>query len=197
MVKNLEQTVDKILEQTRRDIESTLSDSVKEYYKKLDDTLVDLEAEYDKIISDGKKEADKVEKQIVGSSDLEARNKELLVVEEAVERVFEKALAIISEKPRDHVYQQLIETLLLEATDALGSSSVTVYTSTKDLDTVKTALGNFTGATLSSNTISCLGGVRVISADGTMTFDNTLDARVSRLKSLIRKNIAEKFGVGI
>ena len=30
-----------------------------------------------------------------------------------------------------------------------------------------------------------------------MTFDNTLDARVERLKPLIRKDIAGKFGVGI
>ena len=29
-----------------------------------------------------------------------------------------------------------------------------------------------------------------------MTFDNTLDARIDRLKPLIRKEIASKFGVG-
>ena len=29
-----------------------------------------------------------------------------------------------------------------------------------------------------------------------MTFDNTIDARIERLKPLIRKEIASKFGVG-
>jgi V/A-type H+-transporting ATPase subunit E len=34
------------------------------------------------------------------------------------------------------------------------------------------------------------------SKDGTTSFDNTLDARIERLKPLIRKEIASQFGVG-
>ena len=44
--------------------------------------------------------------------------------------------------------------------------------------------------------LTVLGGVEVKSKDGTMTFNNTIDARVDRMKPLIRKDIATKFGLG-
>ncbi|MGI0047906.1 MAG: V-type ATP synthase subunit E family protein, partial [Nitrososphaera sp.] len=44
---------------------------------------------------------------------------------------------------------------------------------------------------LSNDHIDVLGGIRVKSADGTMTYDNTIDSRIERLKPLIRKNIAQ------
>jgi V/A-type H+-transporting ATPase subunit E len=43
---------------------------------------------------------------------------------------------------------------------------------------------------VSDQPINALGGIKVRSADGTMSFDNTLDSRIERLKPLIRKNIA-------
>ncbi len=86
--------------------------------------------------------------------------------------------------------------MLNEATQILGTTDVKVYTSSKDKDIVQSALTEFSGAEMASDTIDCLGGVKVQSKDGTMTFDNTIDARIDRLKPLIRKEIAAKFGVG-
>jgi V/A-type H+-transporting ATPase subunit E len=57
-------------------------------------------------------------------------------------------------------------------------------------------VSQFSGAEFSSETIECLGGIKAKSKDGAMTFDNTIDARIERLKPLIRKEIAAKFGVG-
>lgn len=191
----LERTIDKILDQTRKRIGSELDGALAESSKTLDGARTGLEAEYDKIISDGRKEADKIQKQIVGSSDLEARNKQLLLVEEAVARAFGEALGRISDMDRDDSYAELVGSLVREATDTLGSTEVVVYTSEKDREVVGSVLNGFPGSQLADDIIECLGGVRIVSTDGTMTFDNTLDARISRLKPLIRKQIAAKFGV--
>ena len=191
----LERTIDKILGQTEKEILSNLDNSLSEAKKTLDDALPNLEQEYDKIISDGKKEADKIEKQVVGSSDLEARNKQLMLVEESVDKVFSKALNQISDADRSGDYSNLIKSMLKEATKILGTTEVQILTNSKDKDIVQSALSEFPGAQL-TDTIDCLGGVKVKSKDGTMTFDNTIDARVQRLKPLIRKEIAAKFGVG-
>ena len=191
----LERTIDKILDQTRKRIGSELDGALAESSKTLDGARAGLEAEYDKIISDGRKEADKIQKQIVGSSDLEARNKQLLLVEEAVGRAFGEALGRISDMDRDDSYAELVGSLVREATDTLGSTEVVVYTSEKDREVVGSVLNGFPGSQLADDIIECLGGVRIVSTDGTMTFDNTLDARISRLKPLIRKQIAAKFGV--
>ena len=192
----LESTIDKILKNTENDILSNIKSALDDSQRNLDDSIPKLEGEYDKIISDGKKEADKIEKQIIGSSDLEARNKQLIALEEGVDKVFSKALDQITNADRDGNYSNLIKSLLDESTKILGTTEVTVFTNSKDRDTVQSVLSQFSGSELSSETIDCIGGVIIKSKDGTMTFDNTLDAKIERLKPLIRKEIASQFGVG-
>jgi len=193
----LESTIDKILKNTEQDILTNIKSGLDESQQSLDAAIPRLESEYDKIISDGKKEADKIEKQITGSSDIEARNKQLMALEEAVDKVFSTALDQIANADRSGDYSNLIKNLIEEATQILGTSEILISTNTKDRDVVQSTLSQFSGAELSSETFDCLGGIKVKSKDGTMTFDNTLDARIERLKPLIRKEIAAKFGVGI
>ena len=192
---SLEKTIDKILDQTEHDILSNLDGALSDSHQILDDSVTKLEDEYDKIVADGRKEADKLEKQIIGGSDIEARNKQLLALEEAVSRVFTKALDEISNSDRSGDYANLIKSLLDESTKVLGTSEVTVFTNSKDRDVVQSTLGSFAGSELSSETIDCIGGVKIQSKDGAMKFDNTIDAKIDRLKPLIRKEIASKFGV--
>jgi V/A-type H+-transporting ATPase subunit E len=192
----LEQTIDKILTQTEKDVLSNIHSALSESNKTLDDSIPKLEREYDKIISDGKKEADKIEKQLIGSSDLEARNNKLLVLEKAVDDVFTKAIEQISNTNRNDDYSKLITTLLDESTKILGTTKVVIYTNSKDKNVVQSLLSKYPGAELSPESITCLGGITVKSKDGAMKFDNTLDARIQRMKPLIRKEIATKFGVG-
>jgi V/A-type H+-transporting ATPase subunit E len=192
----LAKSIDKILEKTEKDILVNLENSFSDTKQTLDNSIPKLEQEFDKIISDGKKEADKIEKQIIGSSDLEARNKQLLALEEAISKVFTKALDQISNMVRSGDYSDLMKTLLDESTKILGTTKVIVSTNSKDKDLVQSLLSKYSGAELSSQTINCLGGVVVKSKEGAMKFDNTLDARIQRLKPLIRKQISSKFGVG-
>ena len=192
----LEQTIDKILIQTEKDVLSNIHSALSESNKTLDDSIPKLEREYDKIISDGKKEADKIEKQLIGSSDLEARNNKLLILEKAVDDVFTKAIEQISNTNRNDDYSKLITTLLDESTKILGTTKVVIYTNSKDKNVVQSLLSKYPGAELSPESITCLGGITVKSKDGAMKFDNTLDARIQRMKPLIRKEIATKFGVG-
>ena len=192
----LEKTIDKILGQTENNVLSSIESALTESQQKLDDAIPKLEQEYDKIISDGKKEAEKMEKQIIGSSDLEVRNKQLMTLEDAVNNVFTKAIEQIGKTDRNSDYSNLIRTLLRESTKILGTSDIMVLANSKDKDVVQSLLAEFPGSELSANSIDCIGGIIVKSKDGSMTFDNTLDAKIERLKPLIRKEIASKFGVG-
>jgi len=192
----LENTINKILDQTEKTIISDVESALHGSLTTLDNSIPKLEQEFDKIISDGKKEADKIEKQIVGSADLEARNKALLIVQESAEKVLEKAKEKIANMERNSEYSNLITKLLTEATSALNTSDVIVYTNSKDKDVVQSAVSNMSGAELSSDLIDCMGGVKVTSKDGSMSFDNTIDARIELLKPLIRKDIAAQFNLG-
>ena len=192
----LESTIDQVLERNSSEFSQSLKNSLTDAQKTLSDSLPMLEEEYEKIISDGKKEADKIEKQIVGSADLEARNKSLLIVQESTDKVLEKAKAKIVNMERNSEYSNLITKLLTEATSALNTSDVIVYTNSKDKDVVQSAVSNISGAELSNDLIDCMGGVKVTSKDGSMSFDNTIDARIELLKPLIRKDIAAQFNLG-
>ncbi len=192
---SLEQAIDKILEKTEKEILLDLKNSGSESKHTLDNSLTKLEQEYDKIISDGKKEADKFEKQIIGSSEIEARNKQLTTVEESIDKVFTKGLDEIANADRSGDYSKLIKSLFDESTKILGTTEIIVSTNSKDKEIVQSLLSQYSGAELSSETIDCLGGIKIKSKDGTMAFDNTIDAKVERLKPLIRKEIATQFGV--
>jgi V/A-type H+/Na+-transporting ATPase subunit E len=192
----LESTIDQVLERNSSEFSHSLKNSLTDAQKTLSDSLPMLEEEYEKIISDGKKEADKIEKQIVGSADLQARNKSLLIVQESSDKVLEKAKEKIANMDRNSEYSTLITKLLTEATSALDTSDVIVFTNSKDKDVVQSAVSNISGAELSNNLIDCMGGVKVTSKDGSMSFDNTIDARIELLKPLIRKDIAAQFNLG-
>ena len=192
----LESTIDQVLERNSADFLKSLKDSLSEAKTKLSDSLSLLEEEYDGIVSDGKKEADKIEKQIIGSADLAARNNTLLIVQESADKVLENAKEKIANMERNSDYSKLITKLLDEATAALNTTDVIVYTNSKDKDVVKSAAKKITGAELSNDQIDCMGGVKVTSKDGSMSFDNTIDARFELLKPLIRKDIAAKFNLG-
>jgi V/A-type H+-transporting ATPase subunit E len=192
----LESTINKILKQTEIENLSSLKKSFEESLEFLTKSQISLEQDYDRIIDEGKKEAEKIEKQIIGSSDLESRNKQLLLVEDSIKKVFEKAIEKISTSSNKDNYSKLIESLLDESINALGTSDVTVSTNSNDKEIVQGLLSKFSGAKLSSDSIDCLGGVQVKSKDGSMTFTNTIDARIDRIKPLIRKDIANKFGIG-
>ena len=190
----LDKTVDKILNQSENELLSSLNQSLADSKNTLSNSLSLLEQEYDRIIVDGKKEADKLQKQITGSAALEARNKQLLFVEESVEKVFAQAMEKLNDLVRNEDYAKLVAQLLNESVKGLGTSNVIIECNSKDKSVVQSILSKFFDATLSSNTINCLGGVIVKSKDGSMSFDNTIDSRIERLKPLIRKDIAIRFG---
>jgi len=190
----LERTVEKILQSTEEQILTNLQESLKSSQETLSNSRSSLEQEYDKILSEGKKEAEKLEKQIIGNADLEARNKQLLLVEESIEKVFDKAIKKIKDADRNKDYTKLISSLLEESISTIGTPDIIIQTNSKDKPVVESLLSKFSGATFSTDLIECLGGIKIQSKDGTMTFDNTIDARIERLKPLIRKNIASKFG---
>ena len=180
----LERTVEKILQNTEQQIVSSLKEALKSSQATLMNSQIPLEQEYEKILAEGKKESEKLEKQIIGNADLDSRNKQLLLVEESIEKVFEKAIKKLQDADRNNDYSKLISTLLQESIDTIGTSEILVQTNSKDKSVVQSLISKFPGATLSSDIIDCLGGIKVQSKDGTMKFDNTIEDRKSNTSEL-------------
>ncbi|AIF85309.1 archaeal/vacuolar-type H+-ATPase subunit E [Candidatus Nitrososphaera evergladensis SR1] len=192
----LERTINKVLSQKETELISQIDSAFQESLKNLEASRGKLDAERARIIESAKKQAENLKRQIVGSSRLSARNKELVMIETDVNEAFERAKAWLASSSKDESYRALLAKVVEEAIPSVGSDDVIVECNKNDTEQVKKIVADLSKknpklkARVSDQPINAIGGVRVKSADGTMSFDNTLDSRIERLKPLIRKNIA-------
>jgi V/A-type H+-transporting ATPase subunit E len=155
-----------------------------------------IEEEYQNIISNAEKKAENLKRQVSGSTKLSVRNKELVLLEHAVNEVYEKAkekLLLYSEDPK---YRNMLTKLLDETIPNLGTYDLIIECLKKDINFFKNQIDSLSlkynkKIKVQSNLKNSLGGFKIKSSDGTVTLDNTIDSRIERLKPLIRKNIAQ------
>ena len=194
----LERTIDKVLAQREVDFIKQLDSAYEESIANLESSRTNLESEYLRIVEGAKKQAENLKRQIVGSSRLAARNKQLLLIDKAVNNAFEKAKADLASSNKEESYRVLITKMLENSVSAIGSDEVIVECNKNDFDLVKKAITDLSNdnntkfkVKLSDQPINAIGGIRVRSADGSITYDNTLDSRIERFKPLIRKDIVQ------
>ena len=194
----LERTVDKVLSQKEADLITQIDSAYQEALTNIESSRSKLEAEYLRIVEGAKKQAENLKRQIVGSSRLAARNKELLLIDTAVNNAFEKAKLELASSNKEESYRVLITKMLEDSVSAIGSDEVIIECNKNDFDLVKKAITDLSNdnntkfkVKLSDQPINAIGGIRVRSADGSITYDNTLDSRIERFKPLIRKDIVQ------
>jgi V/A-type H+-transporting ATPase subunit E len=194
---SLERTINKVISQAEADFITQIDSSFQESLKNLAASRTKLEAEYNRILEGARKQGDNLKRQIVGSSRLSARNRQLVLIESAVNDTFEKAKTILASSNKEKSYRLLMRKILKDSVMMIDSDQVIVECNKNDIDLVKEAISdsfndnNKMKIKISDHPLNAIGGIRLTSADGSMTFDNTLDSRIERLKPLIRKNIAQ------
>ena len=195
---SLERTINKVISQAEADFITQIDSSFQESLKNLAASRTKLEAEYNRILEGARKQGDNLKRQIVGSSRLSARNRQLVLIESAVNDTFEKAKTILASSNKENSYRLLMRKILKDSVMMIDSEQVIVECNKNDIELVKEAISdsfnddnNKIKIKISDHPLNAIGGIRLTSADGSMTFDNTLDSRIERLKPLIRKNIAQ------
>ncbi|MFL6440698.1 MAG: V-type ATP synthase subunit E [Nitrososphaeraceae archaeon] len=192
----LERTIDKVLAQREADLIKQLNSAYEESIANLESSRTNLQSEYLRIVEGAKKLAENLRRQIVGSSRLSARNKELVIIETAVNDSFERAKVKMASSNKMQGYKALITKMLENSISEIASDEIIIECNNNDFELVKNVVANFHNNNkvrlrLSDKPINIIGGIRLRSADGSITYDNTLDSRIERLKPLIRKNIVQ------
>ena len=194
----LENMVDKVLVQKEAELISQIDSAYRESLDNLESSRQQLESERTRIVEAAGKQAENLKRQIIGSARLAARNQELLTIENAVNKAFEDAKKKLQTLSNTDSYKELLKHMVEESFSAVGgSNSVMIECNKNDVELVKKAVselkesGKVQQVEVSDQHIAALGGIRIRSSDGNMTYDNTLDSRIERLKPLIRKNIAQ------
>ena len=196
---DLEHMIDKVLVQKEAELISQIDSAYQESLDNLESSRNKLDAERTRIVEAARKQSENLKRQIIGSARLASRNQELLTIENAVNKAFEEAKKKLQASSGTDSYKNLLKQMVEESISAVGGSNAVIIESNKnDAEIVRKAVSELrdTGkvqqqAEVSDQHIDVLGGIRIKSSGGTMTYDNTLDSRIERLKPLIRKNIAQ------
>ena len=192
---SLERTIDKVLSQKESALISEIDSALQNSLKNLESSKGSLQVEYANIIESSKKQADNLKRQIIGSSTLNARNKELVIIESAIDEIFNKAKEKLAKSNNEKDYEKLLTRMVQDSVAKLGSEII-IQCNKSDLKLVKKISSQESSdkkvkITVSDEPIDVIGGMKAASVDGTMTLDNTLDSNIETLKPLIRKDIVQ------
>lgn len=192
---SLERTIDKVLSQKESALISEIDSALQNSLKNLETSKGSLQVEYANIIESSKKQAENLKRQIIGSSTLNARNKELVIIESAIDEIFNKAKEKLAKGNNEKDYEKLLTRMIQDSVAKLGSEII-IQCNSADLKLVKKISSQESSdkkmkITVSDEAIDVIGGIKAASVDGTMTLDNTLDSNIETLKPLIRKDIVQ------
>lgn len=190
----LDRTVDKVLAQKQEEFMTQIDSAYQEAASNLESSKSSLRSEFEKIILGSKKQAENLKRQILGSKRLESRNQELLLIEMAVNDYFEKAKERFRELPRDKEYKSMINEMIDDCISAIGTEEIIIESNEKDSKMFSEIISKKSKKlklSVSEKPINVIGGLRAMSADGSLTYDSTLELRMERLKPLIRKEIVQ------
>ena len=190
----LDRTVDKVLAQKQEEFMTQIDSAYQEAASNLESSKGSLRSEYEKIIQGSKKQAENLKRQILGSKRLESRNQELLLIEMAVNDYFEKARERFRELPRDKEYKSMINEMIDNCISAIGTEEIIMESNEMDSKMISEIISKKSKKvklSLLEKPINVIGGLRAMSADGSLTYDSTLELRMERLKPLIRKEIVQ------
>jgi V/A-type H+/Na+-transporting ATPase subunit E len=192
----LERTIDKVLSQKESELISKLDSAYQESLRNLDSSKSKLNSEYMVIIGNAKKQAENLKRQIIGSSRLSARNSQLVLIEDSVNTVFEMARKKLLSLHNEPNYENIVKQALLSSLNEIGKDDLSIECNKTDSKMVRKLVESInkekgTKMVVIDKNIDILGGIRATSSDGTLTYDDSIDSRIERLKPLIRKNIVQ------
>jgi len=191
----LDNVIGKVVEEAKQEILKILESGKMDGQDILHQAQREAEVEAGKVLSSKDRQVESLSRRIIGSAELEARNKSLRIVEENMNKVFENALAKLSKnKPKE--YKEAMRKMVSEAVEAVGAEKVILSCNSDDKSLVQgiaKQVSKSIEVSVAGKPIVCVGGVRAATTDGSIGFDNTLEARLIRMKPILRKQIADHF----
>ena len=193
----IDNVVGKVVEEAKQEILKVLEAGKMEAEEILYQAQREAELEAGKILSSKDRQVESLTRRVIGSAELEARNKSLRMVEDSINKVFANALDKLKKnKPKE--YKDAMKKMVEEALESVGSKKVVLSCNQEDRRLVQSLAkqaGKEKGfdVSVSVKALQCAGGVKAAAADGSISYDNTLEARLDRMRPVLRKAVADLF----
>jgi len=194
-----ENIVDRVVNEAFKNFAEELEKSAAQAAETLQAYEKQTLTEVTKIFESAARQEDVLKRKILGSAELAARNEQLRLVEEAVTKIFDEALNRLSALSGDRT-EKALKNLINEALNAIDGN-VILFCRKEDSELVEKIAQEFSRSTkrtitVSKNHILCKGGIQAASEDGSVMYDNTYEARLSRIRQLLRKEVVKILTAG-
>jgi V/A-type H+/Na+-transporting ATPase subunit E len=185
-------TLEKVSGEFEAEVTADLEGGRAETLARIESARKEAKEAVSKILETGVKQAESTRRQIIGAAELAARNTQLKSMEKATNEVFDLATKEISDSSGPS-YEKSIAGLIREGIGVIGQKAK-VESSSKDKKVVASAIkkleGGQTKLTLDEEPLETMGGVVLSTPDGSVKFDNTFEARLERMRPILRKDVA-------
>ncbi len=191
----LDRVISEVVQEAFQTITKSLDETQAEALRIVSKTLDEFMRERAAIEEAGRAEREAARQRILSTAEIQAKNMAIAAVEEEVGKVFETALSRLAKEAAGDGFKHVMERLLDEAVELIGKDIV-VESNEKGIEMLREIVANGSykvRITVSDKPIKTIGGLRAVSADGLTRLDNTLEARLERLKQSLRSEIAKMF----
>ncbi|MDJ0270121.1 MAG: V-type ATP synthase subunit E family protein [Aigarchaeota archaeon] len=192
----LERVVREVVQEALAEFKQGLEEAGRQALKIVEGVEEETLREAEAMLEAGKRGRDTLRQRILSLAEINARNKSIAVLEEAVNNVLEKARERIMQLDEREL-EDALRFLLREAVDAIGAERVIVETNSAGLRVIEKVAREIeaekkVSLSISRTPIEAV-GVKARSEKGDIIYDNTIDARLERMRPLLRKEVAKLF----
>jgi V/A-type H+-transporting ATPase subunit E len=185
-----------VLEDVQKEAEALIIDAENEAKKNLQISKEQADHNYLSIVNESQVEAEAERKRINSLTEVEIRNILLQTKEKIVDKAFQKAKEKLEDFAETDEYYTFLTKQIKKASSKLSSKNFFIQVNYKDkkwlassnLESLSKKLGII--LELFDQTETFIGGCKIQTKDGSITYDGTIDNRLAELKISLRGEIA-------
>jgi len=186
-----------ILEDTEREAEKIIREAERRAEEILRKAKEDAEKIRSQLLAEAKEKSEIKRKKILSQAEMEAKSRLLEEKERLVNEAFNRAIIRLKEFIQTEEYHDCLLELVRDAVKKMDANYVVIYVNPKDREwLIKEGLDKLckeldVKLKLADETLNCLGGCIVKTSDGKLSYNNTFEKRLERLKHVLRIKVGK------
>lgn len=186
-----------VLDDVQKEAEAIILAAENEAKETLKAAKEQADQKYQTIINQAKTKAETERRKITSVTEVEMRNRLLQTKEDLVDNAFEKALVKLQDFVKTEEYHEHLLKLIEEVAKRIDSKNLMVQVNAEDKTWLTQNMLNRLSKKprrelkLSDENEDFIGGCKIQTVDGKITYDSTIDNRLQELKPTLRVEAAK------
>ena len=186
-----------VLEDVRKEAEALILEALAESKETLSAAKKEADETYNSAMIQASAKAEVEKRKIESLTEVEIRNRLLKTKETIVDAAFERATSKLNDFAKTEEYHRYLLRFIQEAAKKVGSKKLIVHTNSADKDWLQQ--GNLKNLSkelhidlqLADEPENCIGGCKIETLNGKISYDNTLENRLQKLKPELRIEVVK------